>query len=131
MYYVYDNVWCMMTFWLQNALSSEHFLGNRILEVKVATPKVALQNLKLVHFICCCDFHSLTFSSWDPIVIFCWQLYVMVSFRRRKWELQQRKLPGSLLPGSHNLWRKQPFEGNGVDCKIIKILYFFIPLLVL
>ena len=31
-----------MFFWLQKVLSSEHFLGNRMLEVKVATPKVAL-----------------------------------------------------------------------------------------
>lgn len=28
------------SFWLQKVLSSEHFMGNRMLEVKVATPKV-------------------------------------------------------------------------------------------
>lgn len=30
----------LMTLWLQEVLSSEHILGNRTLEVKVATPKV-------------------------------------------------------------------------------------------
>lgn len=44
-----------MSFWLQEVLSGEHVLGNRMLEVKVATPKVTKTfhwNLKssVVHF---------------------------------------------------------------------------------
>ena len=32
--------------WLQAVLSGEHFLGKRMLEIKVATPKVGCKNLE-------------------------------------------------------------------------------------
>lgn len=45
-----------ISFFLQTALSAEHFLGSRMLEVKIATPKVefVITNLCYISF---CSFH--------------------------------------------------------------------------
>lgn len=46
-----------VSFFLQTALSIEHFLGNRMLEVKIATPKVEFMIMNLCRISFC--FHDL------------------------------------------------------------------------
>ena len=68
-----------MFFWLQKVLSSEHFLGNRMLEVKVATPKVALSlSLSL-------SIYLLIYSSIYLSIYLCIYIYIcFINFKLSK-----------------------------------------------
>ena len=67
-----------MFFWLQKVLSSEHFLGNRMLEVKVATPKVALSlSLSLSIYL---SIYLLIYSSIYLSIYLSMYIYIYICF---------------------------------------------------
>jgi hypothetical protein len=98
--------------WLQAVLSGEHFLGKRMLEIKVATPKVGCKNLErfvllvksfeIFPFVLLniydCNIGTLyryMFSHMITRLVFC--------FGRKRCEHQQKKPQGYLWPGFHHL----------------------------
>lgn len=117
-------------FMMQNVLSSEHTLGNRMLEVKVATPKVLIKLMHKIwnHVYCVLAHGRCTYIRYSDVVVDfttdSWNAFILKEEMRAPAKKATRIFVARIPPSVTEATFRRSIECDTL-IKIIGIIFYF------